>query len=122
MLKAWLVKPAIAAALLALLPGAAAAGEIPYAVALGSNEQLSGVVVQDDSSGEVQSAKGTASGVVSGAYALDGGSANAEMHGATSKLEVNLDRKSQLLRARLDTCPAGLDSCSQGNWVTLWEQ
>ena len=122
MLRARLIETAIYAAFLGVMPGAAAAAEIPYAVALGSSEQLSGVVVQDDSSGEVQSARGTASGVVSGAYALDGGNANAEMHGATSKLEVNLDRKSQLLRARLDSCPAGLANCSPGNWVTLWEQ
>lgn len=122
MSRARLITPAIFAAFVGLLPGAAAAGEIPYAVALGSNEQLSGVVVQDDSSGEVQSAKGTASGVVSGAYALDGGNANAKMHGATWKLDVNLDRKSQLLRARLDACPVNLDNCTPGNWVTLWEQ
>jgi hypothetical protein len=105
-----------------LLSAPAAAGEIPYAVAVGSNEQLSGVVDVDDSSGEVASAKGTASGAVSGEFALDRGNADAEMHSATAKLAVHLDRKSQQLRARLDACPAGLDSCSPGNWITLWEQ
>lgn len=122
MLRARLSKPAIFAAFVALLPGAAAAAEIPYAIAVGSNEQLRGVVVLDNSSGEVQSAKGAASGVVSGEYNLDGSNANAEMHSATWTLDINLDRKSQLLRARLNTCPAGLDSCSPGNWVVLWEQ
>lgn len=89
---------------------------------MGSNEQLSGVVYLDDSSGEVDSAKGAASGVVNGEYALDGSNTDAEMHSATLKLDVTLDRKSQQLRARLNTCPVSLDSCSPGNWVTLWEQ
>ncbi|HWF63802.1 MAG TPA: hypothetical protein VN685_04235 [Rhizomicrobium sp.] len=66
--------------------------------------------------------QGTASGAVSGDYALDGINSNAEMHDANAKLDVQLDRKSQQLRARLDACPISLDSCSPGNWVTLWEQ
>jgi hypothetical protein len=105
-----------------LLSGPAAAGEIPYAVAVGAGEQLSGVVYVDDSSGEVSSAKGRASGAVSGEFALDRATADAEMHDANAKLDVQLDRKSQQLRARLDACPISLDSCSPGNWVTLWEQ
>jgi hypothetical protein len=122
MFRARLSQRVLFAALAGLLSGPAAASEIPYAVAVGSNEQLSGVVYVDDSSGEVASAKGVASGVVNGEYSLDGGNARAEMHSATSKLDVNLDRKSEQLRARLDTCPVSLDSCSPGNWVTLWEQ
>jgi hypothetical protein len=122
MFRARLSKRAIFAALVGLQSGPAAAGEIPYAVALGPNEQLSGTVYLDDSSGEVASAKGVASGVVAGEYALDGGNKDAELHSATWKLDVNLDRKSEQLRARLDTCPVSLDRCSPGNWVTLWEQ
>jgi hypothetical protein len=122
MLRGQLSRGVLFAAFASLLSAPAAADEIPYAVAVGSNEQLSGVVYVDDSSGEVASAKGTASGAVSGEFTLDRGNADAEMHSATSKLAVHLDRKSQQLRARLDACPAGLDSCSPGNWVTLWEQ
>ena len=122
MLRARLIKGVVFAALLGLLSSPAAASEIPYAVAVGSNEQLSGVVYVDDSSGDVASAKGAASGAVTGDYALDASSADAELHGATAKLDVHLDRKSQQLRARLDSCAAGIDSCSSGNWVTLWEQ
>jgi hypothetical protein len=122
MLRARLSKGALFAAFIGLLSGPAAASEIPYAVAVGSGEQLSGVVVVDDSSGEVTAAKGAASGAVTGDYALDAGSADAVLHSATSKLDVHLDRKSLQLRARLDSCAVSLDSCSPGNWVTLWEQ
>src|SRR5579863_482987 len=122
MVRARLSNRSIVAAFVGLQCGTAAAAEIPYAVAVGSNEQLSGVVYVDDSSGEVASAKGTASGAVTGEYALDRGNQNAELHGATFKLDVNLDRKSEQLRARLDTCPESLDRCTPGNWVTLWEQ
>jgi hypothetical protein len=122
MLRARLIKGVVFAALIGLLSSPATASEIHYAVAVGSNEQLSGVVVVDDSSGEVTSAKGAASGAVTGEYALDAGSADAALHSATAKLDVHLDRKSQQLRARLDSCATGLESCSAGNWVTLWEQ
>ena len=122
MLKAPLSKGVLLAAFIGLLPCPAAAGEIPYAAAVGSSEQLSGVVDVDDSSGEVTSAKGAASGAVTGEYALDANRADAALHSATAKLDVHLDRKSGQLRARLDACPVSLDSCSSGNWVTLWEQ
>ena len=122
MLRARLIKGVVFAALIGLLSSPATASEIPYAVAVGSNEQLSGVVVVDDSSGEVTSAKGAASGAVTEEYTLDGSSADAELHGATAKLDVHLDRKSGQLRARLEACPVSLDSCAPGNWVTLWEQ
>jgi hypothetical protein len=122
MLRARSIKGALFAALAGLLSSPATAGEIPYAVALGSNEQLSGVVSVDDSSGEVTSAKGAASGAVSGDYVLDASSADATLHSATSRLDVHLDRKSQQLRARLDSCAVSLENCSSGNWVTLWEQ
>ena len=122
MLRARSIKGALFAALAGLLSSPATAGEIPYAVALGSNEQLSGVVSVDDSSGEVTSAKGAASGAVTGDYTLDAGSADATLHSATAKLDVHLDRKSQQLRARLDSCPVSLENCSTGTWVTLWEQ
>ncbi len=122
MFRAKLRKRALFAVFAGLLPGPVAAAEIPYAVAVGSNEQLSGVVYVDDLSGDVASAKGAASGAVTGDYALDASSADAELHGATAKLDVYLDRKSRQLRARLDACPASLDNCSPGNWVTLWEQ
>ncbi len=122
MSRARLIKGVLFTVLAGLLSIPAAASEIPYAVAVGSNEQLSGIVYVDDSSGEVTSAKGAASGAVTGDYALDGSNADAALHSATFKLDVHLDRKSQQLRARLDTCPVSLDSCSPGNWVTLWEQ
>jgi hypothetical protein len=122
MLTGLLRESALAVAFLVLLSIRAAAGEIPYAVAVDSDEQIKGVVSVDDSSGEVTSAKGAASGAVTGTFALDAMSADAELHSAAAKLDVRLDRKSQQLRARLDTCPVGLDSCSPGNWVTLWEQ
>ena len=122
LLRAPVSKGVLLAAFIGLLSGPAAAGEIPYAAQVGSNEQLSGIVVVDDSSGDVTSAKGTASGAVTGEYVLDGSRADAALHGATAKLDVHLDRKSQQLRARLDSCPVSLDSCSSGSWVTLWEQ
>jgi hypothetical protein len=122
MLRGLLGKGVFFAAFASLLSGPAAAGEIPFAVAVGVGEQLSGVVYVDDSNGEVSSAKGTASGAVSGEFTLDRANADAEMHSAATKLEVHLDRKSEQLRARLDACPVNLDSCSSGNWVTLWEQ
>ena len=122
LLRGPLGKAVLFAAFVSLLSGPAAAGEIPYTVAVGSNEQLSGVVYVDDSNGEVSSAKGVASGVVSGEFALDRAHQDAEMHSATSKLDVHLDRKSEQLRARLDACTAGLDRCSTGDWITLWEQ
>ena len=121
-LKSRVSKSVMFAALAGLLSGPAAAGEIPYAVAMGANEQLRGIVNVDDSSGEMTSAKGTASGAVSGEYALDAMSADAALRGGIAKLDVHLDRKSQQLRARLDSCPASLDACTSGNWVTLWEQ
>jgi hypothetical protein len=122
MLRSRLSRAVLFAAFAGLLPGPAGAGEIPYAVAVGANEQLSGVVYVDDSSGEVASAKGAASGAVRGDFTLDRTNSDVEMHGAAAKLDVHLDRKSQQLRARLDACPASLDSCSPGIWVTLWEQ
>ena len=100
MLRGPLTKAAFFTAFIGLLSGTATAGEIPYAVAVGSNEQLRGSVYVDDSSGEVTSAKGAASGAVSGEYALDASSADAALHSATWKLDVHLDRKSQQLRAR----------------------
>ena len=122
LLRAKLGKGVLFTALTSLLSGPAVAGEIPYAAVVGSSEQLSGIVYVDDSSGEVTSAKGAASGAVIGEYILDGSSADAALHSATAKLDVHLDRKSQQLRARLDACPLSLESCSSGNWVTLWEQ
>ena len=122
MLNGRLGKGALFITFIGLVSNSATAGEIPYTVAVGAGEQLSGIVYVDDSSGEVSSAKGAASGDVSGAFTLDRANTDAEMHSATSKLEIHLDRKSAQLRARLDACPAGPDSCTPGNWVTLWEQ
>ena len=114
-------KGVLFAAFAGLLPVPAVAGEMPYAVAVGAGEQLSGTVYVDDSSGEVSSAKGVASGSVHGAFTLDPAHADAELHEATVKLEIHLDRKSAQLRARLDSCPSP-DNCIPGAWVTLWEQ
>ncbi|HWY62741.1 MAG TPA: hypothetical protein VNW15_12645 [Rhizomicrobium sp.] len=110
-------------ALACLLAGATHAGEISYNVKIDEGEQLTGTVEQDDSSGAVISAKGTASGTVNGDFALDGGKSNAVMLGAAAKLDIVLDRASQQLRARLDRCsPRPADTCIGGDWVTLWEQ
>ena len=117
-----LSKAVLFAAFVSLLPGPAAAGEIPYAATVGPGEHITGAVSVDDSSGEVSSAKGTASGAVGGAFALDRANTDAELLGATAKLDIHLDRKSEQLRARLDACAAGPDNCTPGNWVTLWEQ
>jgi len=103
------------------LSGAAFAGDVPFSVSLGTNEQLSGTVDQDDSSGDMNSATGTASGPVSGTYTLDRGSPHAELDGTGLKLHVDFDRGDQSVSAHLDTC-ATPDKCDAGKPVTLWEK
>jgi hypothetical protein len=107
-------------AIFALSPGAAFAADIPYSVNVTSAEKLSGIVDQDDSSGDMNSAKGTASGPVAGDFAVDQLTLNAALTGPGQKLEVNFDRRNQQLRARMDIC-ASADNCTEGAWVTLWE-
>jgi hypothetical protein len=104
------------------LSGTASAAEIPYTVGVGPNEQLTGVVYLDDSSGDAESASGVASGAVNGKYALDSNNPHAEMYGTALKLNVNFERGSQRLSARLDSCPISPDSCDAGNLVILWEK
>ena len=104
-----------------LLSGAASAGEIPFSKELGPNQKISGIVDQDDSSGEMNAAKGTASGAANGEFILGRVDPNAAITGSGVKLEVNFSRREQQLRARLDTC-ASADSCSEGAWVVLWEK
>jgi hypothetical protein len=110
------------AALGCLLSGTAIAAEIPYTVAVSPNEQLTGTVVLDDSSGDAQSVKGAASGVVNGDYALDSATTHAEISGGAFKLSVIFDRKGGQLSAHLDTCPANANGCTAGALVTLWEK
>ncbi len=107
-------------AIFALLPGAGFAADIPYSVNVTPEEKLSGIVDQDDSSGDMNSAKGTASGPLAGDYAVDLLDLNAALTGPGATLDVNFDRRNQQLRARLDSCPSP-DRCTMGDWVTLWE-
>jgi hypothetical protein len=104
-----------------LLPVAANAADIPYSINLGPTEKLTGIVDQDDSSGDINSAKGSATGPVSGDYAVDPATVNAALTGAGQKLEINFNRRDQQVRARLDIC-ASADGCTTGDWVTLWEK
>jgi imidazolonepropionase-like amidohydrolase len=109
------------AAVAGFLSGTANAAEVPYTVALGPDEQLTGIVSLDDSSGDALSASGAASGVVSGEYTVDGGTTHAEISGAGLKLTINFERASQRFSARLDTCSSP-DRCDAGKPVTLWEK
>lgn len=104
-----------------LLSGAAYAGDVPFAASPGANEQLTGTVDQDDSSGDMNSATGIASGPVSGTYTLDRSSPHAELDGTGLKLHVDFDRGDQSVSAHLDTC-ASPDQCTAGKPVTLWEK
>ena len=117
----WLGIVAVSAMFAGLIPGAASAGDIPYSVNLTADEKLSGLIDQDDSSGDINSAKGAATGPVSGNYSVDPANLNAALAGPGQKLEVNLNRRDQQVRARLDACTTP-DSCTEGNWVTLWEK
>jgi len=103
------------------LSGTAWAGDVPFAVSPGANEQLTGTVDQDDSSGDMNSATGIASGPVSGSYTLDRLHAHAELDGTGLKLHVDFDRGDQSVSAHLDTC-ASPDQCTAGKLVTLWEK
>lgn len=51
------------------LSGAAHAGDVPFAANVEPGEQLTGTVDQDDSSGDMNSATGSAAGPVSGTTA-----------------------------------------------------
>jgi hypothetical protein len=121
-LKSQLVASSALAAFAVFLSGTANAAETPYAVALGPDEQLTGTVSLDDSSGDALSASGVASGVVIGKYTVDGGTTHAEIYGTGLKLNIDFERASQRFSARLDTCPASPDQCDAGNLVTLWEK
>jgi hypothetical protein len=121
-LKSQLVASSALVAVAVFLSGAANAAEIPYAVALGTDEQLTGTVSLDDSSGDALSASGVASGVVTGKYTVDGGTTHAEISATGLKLNVNFERASQRFSARLDTCPASPDHCDAGKMVVLWEK
>src|SRR5271154_1444903 len=111
MIKARLSIGMIAAGL--FLSGAAYAGDVSFAATPGPGEQLNGTVDQDDSSGDMNSATGTASGPVSGSYTVDRGHPNAELDGTGLKLHVDFDRGDQSVSAHLDTCPTP-DQCTAG--------
>ena len=120
-LKSQWVASAALAAVAGFLPGTANAAEISYAVALGPDEQLTGTVSLDDSSGDALSASGTASGVVTGTYTVDGGTTHAEISGTGLKLNINFEHASQRFSARLDSCSSP-DHCDAGKLVVLWEK
>jgi hypothetical protein len=103
------------------LSGAAYAGDVPFAITAGSGEQLGGTVDQDDSSGDMNSATGVASGPVSGSFTLDRTHPHAELDGAGLKLMVDFDHGDQSVSAHLDICPTA-DSCDVGPKLTLWEK
>jgi hypothetical protein len=103
------------------LAGPAWAGDVSFAVTAGTGEQLSGTVDQDDSSGDMNSAIGVASGPVSGSYTLDRTHPHVELDGVGLKLHVDFDRGDQSVSAHLDTCQTS-DNCSPGANVTLWEK
>jgi hypothetical protein len=101
--------------------GAAYAGDVPFSATLGANVQLTGTVDQDDSSGDMNAATGTASGPVSGTYTLDRSTPHAELDGTGLKLHVDFDRGDQSVSAHLDTCTTP-DQCTAGKPVMLWEK
>ena len=97
------------------------AGEIPFATTLGSGERLTGTVEQDDSSGDMNSAAGTAAGPVSGSFTLDRSNPHAELDGTGLKLHLDFDRGDQSISARLDVC-ASQGQCQPSAKVTVWEK
>lgn len=103
------------------LSGTAWAGDVPFTASPGGNVQLTGTVDQDDFSGDMNSATGTASGPVSGTYTLDRTNPHAELDGTGLKLHVDFDRGDQSVSAHLDTC-ATADKCDPGKPVMLWEK
>jgi hypothetical protein len=112
----------IAAAGFALFACAAAsADEIPFTGVVGPNQQVTGTVYVDDSSGDANSVIGTVSGAVSGKYTLDRSNTHAEFPGPALKLTVSFERADQMVTAHLDNC-ASADSCTAGALVTLWEK
>jgi hypothetical protein len=107
------------AAAFTLMCGAAHAGEFAYPKHLGPNQKIAGVAEMDDSSGEISSGKGTASGAINGDFEVDGANLNATLSGNGQKLEINFDHGDQALRGRLDVCVTP-NSCTNGEWVMLW--
>jgi hypothetical protein len=88
---------------------------------VGPNQQVTGTIDVDDSSGDANSVIGTVSGAVSGKYALDRSNTHAEFPGLGLKLTVSFERADQRVTARLDNC-ASVDSCTAGALVILWEK
>jgi hypothetical protein len=104
-----------------LLSGAAFAGDVPYAADLGPNEHVTGTVDQDDSSGDMNAATGTAAGQVEGTFFLNRANPHVVLDGIGLKLHVDFDRGDQSVSAHLDTCAAP-DKCDPGKPVMLWEK
>lgn len=102
-----------------VLSGAASASDVPYAADIGP-VHLAGTVDVDDSSADVWSVTGQASGAVNGKYDLDRVHTESEITVQGMKLVVIFDRRDRQLRARLDAC-ASPDSCTAGNPVTVWQ-
>lgn len=81
------------------LCGTAGANDIGFAKDVGG-AHLTGTVEIDDSSGDILSITGEASGAVSGKYSLDRVNIDAEVEG--EKLLLHFDRRNQQISARLD--------------------
>jgi len=101
----------LAAALFLALCGAAPATDISFIKDVGA-AHLAGTVEVDDSSGDIVSVSGEASGAVSGKYRLSQVNPDAQIAGASSKLALHFDRRNQQLTAQLDG----------GDPVTVWEK
>ena len=89
------------------LCGAAHATDVSFAKDVGA-AHLSGTVEVDDSSGDIVSVSGEASGAVSGKYALSQVAPDARIAG----LMLHFDRRNQAVTAQLDG----------GSPVTVWEK
>jgi hypothetical protein len=102
-----------------VLSGAASAADVPYTADIGP-VHLTGTVDVDDSSADVWSVTGQASGAVSGKYNLDSVNTESEITAQGMKLVVIFNPRDRKLSARLDIC-ASPDSCTAGNPVTVWQ-
>ncbi len=94
-----------------LLSGGAWANDVSFSVDVAPNAHVSGTVDVDDSSGDINSVKGEASGAVSGAFTLN--QVNPQIIvGQGPRLTLKFDRRNQQISAQLDSA----------NPVTLWEK
>ena len=114
------MKARLLVAMLAL-SGPAWANDLTYDKDVAPNEHLSGTIEIDDSSGDVNSVTGEATGAVKGAYRLDPVNIQAEIADPAGKLVINFNRRDQAVTAHLDIC-ASPDTCTPSDPVTVWEK